>query len=131
MAGGDKKYGRNLDKCARYSGKAFIHNKVKAIIASHGPEAAQAWLEHFTRYGERLAVGQKADGTLVLQRPADIKRAQALAAGVRAATPDQVISWVRDHKAKIVRFHNVSGYLDTFEMDDQYRIGELALQGKL
>ena len=128
---GDKKHGRNRDKCARYTGKAFVRNKVKAIIASHGPEAAQAWLDHFTRYGERLAVGQKADGTLVLQRPADVKRAQALAAGVRAATPDQVISWVRDHKAQIVRFRNVSGYLDTFEPDDQFRIGELALLGKL
>ena len=128
---GDKKHGRNRDKCARYSGKAFIHNKVKAILESHGQGAAQAWLDHFTRYGERLAVGQKADGTLVLQRPADVKRAQALAAGVRAATPDQVISWVRDHKAQVVRFHNVSGYLDTFEALEQYKIGELALQGKL
>lgn len=131
MAGGDKKHGRNKDKCARYQGKTFIRNKVAEITKSQGLAAAQAWLDGFTRYGVRMAVAQHSDGTLDITRPDDVRAAQKLAASVKAASPDAVISWVRDHKAQVVKFHNVSGYLDTFEMDDQYRIGELALQGKL
>ena len=60
-----------------------------------------------------------------------MKAAQRLAARARSADPSEVISWVKANQARIVRFGNTQGYVDAFNLGEQFEIGQLALAGKL
>jgi hypothetical protein len=125
------KVGRRAGKCKDYRLNRFARNKVRAIKKSQGAEAAAAWLNHYLRYGDRPAVARHKDGTIEVMSSAQSKARQLAAQVGASADPSQVIDWVKKNKARVVRFENVQGYVDAFDLGQQYEIGHLALVGKL